>query len=123
MKSFDIAVQGPQFADIVEKQLCHYITDGLFMQFFPESMKTTLKNEKDEPYHKEDIEFFVKFANDLVPLVLSLPTSKTQLPMNGKTYSCISLSKYKLYLDNILSRGWNKDYEMLKPLNFYKCEV
>jgi len=87
------------------------------MQFFPESMK--MKNE--EPFEKEDIFFFVKFANDEVQLVQELPIQLKKL--DEKTNDFITLSKFRSYLDRILSRGWSEDKRTLKPLNLYKYEV
>ena len=119
VESFNRALQGPQFTVIVENQLHHCIIDSLFMQFFPECMKTArTKYEECIPYQKEDIEFFAKFANDEVQCP---PISVTQL--NDKPSRCISLYKFKFYLDNILSTGWSEHGELLKPLNFYKSEV
>ena len=111
-------VQGSQYSHIVENQLYHCITDGLYMQFFPESMK---ENTEEEPYNQEDVVFFMKFANGEVPLVQDIPTQLKKTDDNY--YDCISLSKFKSYLDKILSRGWSKDRRTLKPLNLYKYEV
>ena len=117
MDLIDIAVQGPRFANIVENKLYHCIIEGLFVQFFPESVKANAK----EPYNKEDVVFFMKFANDEVPLIQELPSQPNT--MQGQTYDSINLSQFKSFLDRILSRGWTKDRKMLKPLNLYKFEV
>ena len=115
MNSFEL-VQGQQFADIEEKKLYHHIIESLFMQFFPESVET----KTEEPFSKIDVSFFMKFANDKVPLVQEPLTQSRKL--DDKTNDCITLSKFKSYLDRILSRGWS-DGRTLKPLNLYKYEV
>lgn len=109
-------VQGQQFADIVEKQLYHCIIDSLFVQFFPESVEA----KTEETFSKVDVGFFMKFANDKVPLIQEPPTQSRKL--DDRTNDCITLSKLKSYLDRILSRGWS-DRRTLKPLNLYKYEV
>jgi len=110
----DSAVQGQQFSDIIENQLYHCIIDGLLVQFFPEPAIA-------EPYNKEDVVFFIKIANDEVPLVQQLSTQFKIL--KGKFYDSINLSKFKSFFDKILSRGWSNDGGTFMPLNLYKYEV
>jgi len=90
VNSFEL-VQGQQFADIEEKKLYHHIIESLFMQFFPESVET----KTEEPFSKIDVSFFMKFANDKVPLVQEPLTQSRKL--DDKTNDCITLSKFKSY--------------------------
>jgi len=113
----DIALESPQFDQVRKQQLQLVVNDGLFAQFFPEiDDSSSLSGSDGFSYCKEDVEFFVKFANCKMP-----PVEKNNL--KEKTHNCISLSKFKFHLDKILCRGWSTDKDFSKPLNLYKTEV
>ena len=103
--SFHMMLQSPQFAAIIQMpQLYQHIMEGLFTHFFPDT------GDPAAVYSKEDIEFFLTFANE----------QKTIYQDDG---NLISLSKFKFHLDRILCKGWSKNGTFAKPLTFYKLEV
>ena len=105
VSSFHLMLQSPQFATIISMlQLYQHVMEGLFTHFFPDTGVV---------YSKEDIEFFLTFANEQNDL------KETIYQVENR----ISLSKFKFHLDRILSKGWSKNGILAKPLNFYKSEV
>lgn len=95
-------LQSPQFAAIV--QMPQHIMEGLFTHFFPDTANPSAV------YSKEDIEFFLTFANE-------------QEIICQDDGNLMSLSKFKFHLDRILCKGWSKNGAVAKPLTFYKLEV
>lgn len=95
--SFHTMLQSPQFTKDSITLLYQFVMDGLFTHFFPDT------SDSKAIYNKEDIEFFLTFAN--------------------KQSESISLSKFKFHLDRILCKGWSKSGTIAKPLTFYKLEV
>ena len=102
----------PQFAEVVKRQLHHHILEGLISHFFPET---------DSLYSKDDVEYFISFANKQTSWKHSVQTVPG--PDDLVLDSCMSLSKFKFHLDKILSKGWSKNGKPSKPLNIYKSEV
>jgi len=116
----DIALESPQFDQVKKQQLQLIVNDGLFTQFFPEiDDSSSLSGSNGFSYCKEDVEFFVKFANCKMPPVENISPEN----IKENTHNCISLSKFKFHLDKILHRGWSTDKDFSKPLNLYKTEV
>jgi len=115
VNSIDVTIAGPQFAEI--KKLHLRIIENVFAQFLPEIGDSP--GSDNFYYATTDVEFFVKFANEKMPPVEEVSPDN----LNEKTCSCISLSKFKFHLDNILCRGWSKSKGFAKPLNLYKTEV
>ena len=113
MMCFSGMMQSPQFEEVVKKQMHHHVLDGLISHFFPEN---------DSLYCKEDVEYFVSFANKQTSWKCFLKERATKSDdfMLG---NCISLSRFKFHLNKILCKGWNKNGKSFKPLNVYKQEV
>ena len=108
VSSFHVMLQSPQFAAVVSMpQLYQHVMEGLFTHFFPEI------SDRTAVYSKEDIEFFLTFANEQ-------NNWKEAVYQNN---NLISLSKFKFHLDRILCKGWSKNGASAKPLTFYKLEV
>ena len=105
-------LQNPQFTKLTTSmpQFYHYIMEGLFTHFFPDTGDSTTV------YSKEDIEFFLVFANEQNSLE---DITQTIHPYDQSIY----FSKLKFYLDRILCRGWNNNGTDARPLNFYNLEV
>ena len=80
--------------------------EGLFAHFFTDS---TLM------YSKEDIEFLMEFTNKQV---LMIPLHSDDQPRN-----LLNLSKFKVFLDRSLCKGWSESGAIADPLEFYKLEV
>ena len=109
VSSFHLMLQSPQFATIAQMpQLYQHIMEGLFTHFFPDT------GDPAAVYSKEDIEFFLAFANEQ-------HNWKETIYQDDK--NVISLSKFKFHLDRILCKGWSKNGTSAKPLTFYKLEV
>ena len=87
--------------------------EGLFAHFFPAA------NEPISVYSKEDITFFLEFANEQNTLKELIQT----IHPDKQSKTLIYLSKFKFHLERILCKGWNKNGMFAKPLNFYKNEV
>lgn len=87
--------------------------EGLFTHFFPDT------NDPTCVYGKEDVEFFLMFANDQSTLE---DVTETICPVD-RYKNVLCFSKLKFYLDRILCKGWSKNEIYAKPTNFYKLEV
>jgi len=111
---FNVMMQSPQFEEVVKKQLHHYILEGLISHFFPDI---------DSSYCKEDIEYFVSFANKQVTWKHSFQKQHVTESSDLLLGKCISLSKLKFHLDKILCKGSSKSGKVSKPINLYKLEV
>jgi len=107
-------IQSPQFEEVVKNQSHHHILEGLISHFFPET---------DKSYCKEDVEYFISFANKQTAWKYSVQTKQAAGPDGSAMDNCISLSKFKFHLDKILCKGWSKNGKASKPLNVYKSEV
>ena len=88
-----------------------YVMEGLFTHFFPDT------NDPESVYNKDDIEFFLSFANK--QSALKDITQSTHMDNQSR----IRFSKLKIFLDRILCKGWNKDGINAEPMSFYKLEV
>ena len=117
MECFNVMMQSPQFEEVVKKQLHHHILEGLISHFFPEIGSST------SLYCKEDIEYFVSFANKQKKWKHSVQKDHVAESSDLQLDSCISLSKFKFHLDKILCKGWSKNGKASKPINLYKLEV
>lgn len=101
-------LESPQFNKIVSiPQLYQHVMEGLFTHFFPDTATV---------YSKEDIGFFLSFANEQNKW-------KTYIEAIYQSENIINISKFKFYLDRILCKGWSKSGAIAKPLTFYKSEV
>ena len=101
-------LESPQFNKTVSiPQVYQHVMEGLFTHFFPDT--TTV-------YSKEDIEFFLSFANEQYKW-------KAYIEAIYQSENLINISKFKFYLDRILCKGWSKSGTIAKPLTFYKLEV
>ena len=94
-------------------QLYQHIMEGLFIHFFPDT------DDSKVVYSKEDIKFFLTFANEQHKWEDHAET----FHQDNKSDNLISLSKFKFHLDRILCKGWSKSGTSAKPLTFYKLEV
>ena len=106
--ALNLMLKNSQFTKLPQFYQC--IMEGLFTHFFPDT------NDPTCVYSKEDVEFFLMFANDQSTLK---DVTETVYPVDQ--YPCFS--KLKFYLDRILCKGWSKDELYAKPTNFYKLEV
>ena len=114
VSSFHIMLHSPQFTKVVSvSQLYQHIMEGLFSHFFPDT------GDSKAVYSKEDIEFFLTFANEQD----KQKTHNQTLCQDDQSANSISLSKFKFHLDRILCKGWSKSEVVAKPLTFYKLEV
>ena len=106
-----VMLQNSQFIKLISvPQFYQCIMEGLFTHFFPDT------NDPTCVYSKEDVEFFLTFANDQSTLKdVTQPVDQYQ--------NLICFSKLKFYLDRILCKGWNENEIYAKPANFYKLEV
>ena len=101
-------IQSPQFTELISiPHLYQKIMEDLFAHFFTDS--TVM-------YSKEDIEFFMTFTNEQD--ILRIPLHSDDQPQN-----LLNLSKFKIYLDRILCKGWSESGAAADPLEFYKLEV
>ena len=111
MSSFHKMLESPQFNKLASiPQLYQYVMEGLFTHFFPDT------NNSATVYSKEDIKFFLTFANEQNKW-------KSYIEAIYQFENLINISKFKFYLDRILCKGWNKSGTIAKPLTFYKLEV
>lgn len=106
-------LQSPQFHETISvPQLYQHVIEELFAHFFPDT------NDPKIVYSKEDVEFFLLFANE---------QNKWKIQIHGvyhdQSENLINSSKLKFYLDRILCRGWSGNGTIAKPLTFYKSEV
>jgi len=112
--AFETVLQDTQSIKLISiKQYYQYVVEDLFAHFFPAT------NEPISVYSKEDIEFFLMFANQQNTLKDLIPT----VHPDDHSKSHINLSKFKFYLDRILCKGWSENELVAKPLAFYKLEV
>ena len=111
MSSFHKMLESPQFNKLASiPQLYQYVMEGLFTHFFPDT------NNSTTVYSKEDIKFFLTFANEQNKW-------KSCIEAIYQFENLINISKFKFYLDRILCKGWSKSGTIAKPLTFYKLEV
>ena len=114
ISSFHIMLQRPQFTKVVSmSQLYQHIIEGLLAHFFPDTGDSKIV------YSKEDIEFFLTFANAQD----NQKTCNKRLCKDDQSTNFIILSKFKCHLDRILCKGWSKNLNVAEPLTFYKLEV
>ena len=114
MICFSVMMQSPQFEEVKKEQSYYHILEGLISHFFPET---------DSLYCKEDVEYFISFANKQTTWKHSVQTGHVAESNDSVLDNCISLSKFKFHLDKILCKGWSKNGKASKPLNLYKLEV
>ena len=81
--------------------------DGIITQFLSKSTTSSCE--------QEDIKFLLKYANG----------DFSAMKSDADTFdiTCLGLVKMRLQLENVLSRGWSKNGQIAKPLNFHKTEV
>ena len=107
-------LQSPQFTKIISMpQLYQHIMEGLFIHFFPDT------DDSKVVYSKEDIEFFLTFANEQH----KWKGHAQKFHQDDRSKNLISFSKFKFHLDRILCKGWSESGPTAKPLNCYKLEV
>lgn len=104
-------LQNPQFTKLISvPHFYKHIIDGLLAHFFPDT------NDSTSIYIKEDIEFFLTFANEQNLL-------EDAIDPDDQSKSVVHFSKYKFYLDRILCKGWNNSGTDVSLLPSYKLEV
>ena len=80
--------------------------EGLFAHFFTDSALM---------YSKKDIEFLMIFTSKQDTLI--------PLHSDDQSQNLLNLSKFKIFLDRSLCKGWSESGAAADPLEFYKLEV
>ena len=112
--ALNLMLQNTQFTKLISvPQFYQSIMEGLFTHFFPDT------NDPTCVYSKEDVEFFLMFANDQSTLK---DVTEMVYPVD-QHQDLLCFSRLKFYLDRILCKGWNKNEMYAKPTKFYKLEV
>ena len=109
-------LQNPEFSKLNSiPQFYQYVMEGILTHFFPD----TDSSSSVTVYNKDDIEFFLKFANGQSAFndVNQIVHRDTQAPKS------ICLSKLKLFFNRILCKGWTMNEDIDEQMTFYKLEV
>ena len=112
--AFNSMLQKSQFSTVISiPQFYQHVMEGIFTHFFPDRDNSTSVTL----YNKDDIEFFLKFANGQSTLM----DVNQIIYRDNQSKNFICFSRLKLFLDRILCNGWSKNDT--KHMTFYKSEV